>query len=527
MKRAVIMCRVSSDEQAKGYSLDIQYDQLKNYCHRNNIEIIKEYREDHSARNFNRPEYQKFLEFVKKNKGLFDLLLVTSWDRFSRNLTDSLVMLRTLEKYGVKVQAIEQPIDMSIPENKAMLAIFLAIPEIDNDRRSIKIRGGIRASLKAGRWARKAPIGYRNSRDEKNKPIVLPDNNAKYIFNAFKTFSEGKLQSDILFDLRKEGVVISRSNFSKLLRNPFYIGKIIVPKFEDEPTEIIDGIHKGIIDQDLFCKVQEVLSGKNKHKITGYSFYSEDFPLRGIIFCSKCESKMTASKSRSATGKRYAYYHCNACKSERFSANELNESMLQLLSDFKFNKESKLLYELMVKELLVSKNNEETISKEKLNTDLVDQELRIEKLQDLLVDGLIDKDSYIQTMERYTKKKRELSRSIESLNSMDNEYKVWLKSGIYLLSDLKEFYYKSNISDKQSLISSIFPEKLFFDGEKCRTQRINEVLRLMLLIDKGLKNKKSGQYSKKLELSTLVESERIELSSKQAIEELSTRLFPD
>ena len=79
-------------------------------------------------------------------------------------------MLRTLEKYGVKVQAVEQPIDMIIPENKAMLAIFLAIPEIDNDRRSIKIKGGIRGSLKAGRWCRIAPVGYKNIRDQNNKP---------------------------------------------------------------------------------------------------------------------------------------------------------------------------------------------------------------------------------------------------------------------------------------------------------------------------------------------------------------------
>jgi DNA invertase Pin-like site-specific DNA recombinase len=123
MKKAVIMCRVSSDEQAKGYSLDVQFEQLTRYCERNNLLIVKHYREDHSAKNFNRPQFQSFLEYVKKNKGAVDVLLITSWDRFSRNLTDSLVMLRTLEKYGVQVQAIEQPIDMKIPENKAMLAI--------------------------------------------------------------------------------------------------------------------------------------------------------------------------------------------------------------------------------------------------------------------------------------------------------------------------------------------------------------------------------------------------------------------
>lgn len=70
MKNAVIMCRVSSDEQAKGFSLDIQKEQLTNYCNRNNITIVQEYREDHSAKNFNRPEFQKFLQSVKKIKVL-------------------------------------------------------------------------------------------------------------------------------------------------------------------------------------------------------------------------------------------------------------------------------------------------------------------------------------------------------------------------------------------------------------------------------------------------------------------------
>ena len=85
----IIYCRVSTDEQAqKGFSLDYQEETLKQYCEKMSYNIVKIYREDHSAKNFNRPEYQKFLTFLKKNKGALDLLLVTSWDRFSRNLTD-------------------------------------------------------------------------------------------------------------------------------------------------------------------------------------------------------------------------------------------------------------------------------------------------------------------------------------------------------------------------------------------------------------------------------------------------------
>lgn len=528
MKNAVIMCRVSSDEQAKGYSLDVQFEQLTKYCDRNNISIIKHYREDHSAKNFNRPEFQHFLQYIKKNKGEVNLLLITSWDRFSRNLTDSLVMLRTLNNYGVQVQAIEQPIDMSIPENKAMLAIFLAIPEIDNDRRSIKIRGGIRASLKAGRWCRHAPIGYKNSRDQQNKPIIILGDKAQHIRYAFEQITVGKLQSELRAELLKKDVKISRSNFSKLLRNPLYMGKIIVPKFGDEPMLIIDGVHEGIVGYELFFKVQEILSSKNKtRKLPIYNSLREELPLRGMLSCSSCGEKMTGSRSKSSNGNHYFYYHCNYCGQERYPVSDVNKTVENILDDFTFTKESKEIYLIMVKDLLSVDAKDSERKKDKLQTSLDDVLLRIEKLQDLFVDGKIEQNQYSDTMVRYNNQKRIVIDDLNNIKLLNSEYLSWLKNGVDMMSNLKLHYAKSSVRDKQQLISSIFPEKFVFDGKKCRTTRINDVLRLILQIDKGLDKNKSGQLSNKIELSTLVEPGRVELPSKQATKKLSTRLFPD
>ena len=181
MKRAVLMSRVSSDEQALGYSLGVQKESLEKYCERNNIEVAYHFSEDHSAKNFERPAYNEFLKYIKSHKNEIDLLLFTSWDRFSRNITDALVMIRNLSSLGITAQAIEQPIDLTVPENKAMLALYLVMPEVDNDRRSIKIRGGMRAGLKAGRWLRMAPKGYSNKRDDNNKPIIVPSNDVVFI----------------------------------------------------------------------------------------------------------------------------------------------------------------------------------------------------------------------------------------------------------------------------------------------------------------------------------------------------------
>lgn len=61
MKRAILMSRVSSDEQAKGYSLDIQVEKLSEHCRRENIAVVNIFKEDHSAKNFNRPEFKKLL----------------------------------------------------------------------------------------------------------------------------------------------------------------------------------------------------------------------------------------------------------------------------------------------------------------------------------------------------------------------------------------------------------------------------------------------------------------------------------
>jgi site-specific DNA recombinase len=528
MKKAVIMCRVSSDEQAKGYSLDVQLEQLTRYCERNNLLIVKQYREDHSAKNFNRPQFQSFLEYVKKNKSAVDVLLITSWDRFSRNLTDSLVMLRTLEKYGVQVQAIEQPIDMKIPENKAMLAIFLAIPEIDNDRRSIKIRGGIRGSLKAGRWCRQAPFGYKNSRDQQNKPIIIPSDDSHIVQYIFEQIAIGKSQAELRMTLYKKGIKISRSNFSRLLRNSLYIGKIIVPKNEEEPMVIVEGLHEALITEKLFLEVQQMLAKSNKiRKLPTYKSMRMELPLRGMISCSKCGEKLTGSRSKSATGRHYFYYHCNYCAKERYPVDLVNDTFEGILGDFTFTKMSSEIYNLMVKELLDTDSKDSKSKQLHLQNRLDEVLSRIEKLQDLLVDNKIDHQQYSDTMTRYSNQKLHLMDELQNLKQMNSEYLSWIKNGINALDNLKEHYRNATIREKQQLISSIFPEKFEFDGKKCRTTRVNDVLRYILQIDKGLEKEKSGQLSKKIELSTLVESPGIEPGSKQATKELSTGLFPD
>jgi hypothetical protein len=72
---------------------------------------------------------------------------------------------------------------------------------------------------------------------------------------------------------------------------------------------------------------------------------------------------------------------------------------------------------------------------------------------------------------------------------------------IILYANLSYFYPKNMCYEKHQLISSIFPENIQFSNNKCRTPRINEALRLMLLIDKGSRGNRNGEFSMNLEVS--------------------------
>ena len=120
MANLILYARVSTDEQAeKGSSIPYQKDRLHQYCELVGDNVIKYFAEDYSAKSFdNRPEWNKILIFLKANKGLVTKILVVRWDRFSRNAPEAYQMIKTLNKLGVEINAIEQPIDFKIPEQR-------------------------------------------------------------------------------------------------------------------------------------------------------------------------------------------------------------------------------------------------------------------------------------------------------------------------------------------------------------------------------------------------------------------------
>ena len=64
-KTAVIYRRVSTtDQKDKGHSLPEQKDALHRFCEVSGIQVLKDFEEDHSAKNFSRPVFADLLSFV-------------------------------------------------------------------------------------------------------------------------------------------------------------------------------------------------------------------------------------------------------------------------------------------------------------------------------------------------------------------------------------------------------------------------------------------------------------------------------
>lgn len=506
MKKAILYVRVSTDEQARhGYSLRDQEERLRMYCEKMDIQVSAIFKEDYSAKNFNRPEFNKLMQYARSNKTNLDLLLFLKWDRFSRNVMESYSYINKFMKMGIDLLAIEQPVDMRIPENKFMLSFFLTAPDVENERRSINVTQGMRKSRKEGRLGCTAPKGYSNKRDELNKPIIEPNEDAHFIIEAFNEVSKGIEPLDhIRKRLNGMGFNCSKSNFSKLIRNPVYMGKLKVKKFMDDPEEIVDGNHEPLVSSLLFHQVQDVINGKKRSrqqpKVHGKRF---ELPLRGFLFCHKCGQKLTGSGSK-GNGGRYFYYHCNHCKQTRFRADEAENSLMKKLSSFKIQPEFASLFLKVFKDYTKQQEKSTTINKKSIQNKISTLQDRIIGLQDKFADDLISSVEYHEIKSRY-----ELD--IEQLNSQLNETMLQKKDmqemmdqALGLMVNIDNHYVEASLEVKHQLIGSIFTGEVFFEENQVRTTEINSVLELVCCSSKAFSKNEKGQLANTQQLSSVV-----------------------
>lgn len=502
---ADLYIRVSTDEQAEnGFSQREQQERLLKYCHHHDIAVRNIILEDYSAKTFNRPRWQEMLAALKNRKKQIDTILFVKWDRFSRNTGDAYQMINLLRKLQVEVQAIDQPLDLSIPESKIMLAVYLATPEVENDRKALNVFHGMRRARKEGRYMCSAPVGYLNKiTEDQKKYIAIDPDQAPIIRWVFETIEKGLFHIEHVYkDAKKRGLRCQRANFWNLIKNPVYCGQIPVPAYKDEAYKVVPGQHEKIISTELFYAVQDELNGKRRKQRINVG-ECEELVLRGFILCPRCGKLLTgsASKGRSA---RYFYYHCNAKCGARFKSAEANHLFHQELRKWIPRKGTEEAYEKVIQVLHEKRNRARLIDINSANTKIEELNNQLSTARRKYMMDRLDESDYRSFKKECEDEIDQLEKRLAQFHAQSPQINGLLKRAVNNVCNLEELYAGGDIPMRRKIIGSIYPEKLTFSGTTYRTARVNEVVSLIYSLDAGSGGNKNGETEQNFDFSTWV-----------------------
>ncbi len=331
----------------------------------------------------------------------------------------------------------------------------------------------------------------------------IPNEHAKFVKEGFEELSTGLFMvKEVWARLNKDGFKCCVNNFWRLLRNPIYMGKIVIPAYKDEEEQLVDGKHEALITPELFYKVQDFLDGR-RNNAPQKNFKRIQFPLRGLLICPQCGKYLTASSSK-GNGGIYDYYHCkHGCK-ERVKAEIVNKRFTDVLLMISSNPAAIEYYEAEMKHKLIDNVHEKNKLVRKYQEEIDANKERINKARKMMLDDKIDADDYRETKDQYQPIIDKFIRKQVEVASMDSSCKLYGEFGFSVLKNLGKHYDNLDLEGKQQLVGLIFPEKLIFEKNQFRTKHLRKAVELICRKIKGFGGEKSGLAIKFDGQSTMV-----------------------
>ncbi|WBX97975.1 recombinase family protein [Chryseobacterium gambrini] len=376
-----------------------------------------------------------------------------------------------------------------------MLAIYLAAPEVENDRRALNTFYGIRRAQKEGRLMGTASYGYINKcTEDGRKYVALKEPEASNMLWAFNEIAKGQYATNqIRLKMNAmEGSKISRTSFYRAIKNPIYYGKIFVKAYKDEGACLVEALHESLISESLFNKVQMVLNGKTlAERPKGKIIAANEFPLRCFLKCPRCGGHISGSGSR---GKKnvYYYYHCNSKCGYRHSSSKVNLAFENELLKYEYHDGiNKLLKEVILTNFKYIQKNID-LQKKEISEQIVNLNNRLDSAREKYLQDRLDFDDY-QIIKNESKQKidnLEMALQNQKLSSKNTDIKVKLEQVLDILPNLSQLYIKGDNYTKSSILCSILAEKLEFQETAFRTPKLNSALAQIVLISNQLQSKK-------------------------------------
>ncbi|MFN3934510.1 recombinase family protein [Parvibaculum sp.] len=331
-QKAIVYARVSTTRQADhDLSIPDQIAHAERYCKERDIEIVGTYVDPGaSARDDNRPQFQRMMDDVKSGTMRADMVLVHSFSRFFRDAYGFAVYSRMLEKNGIRLVSMTQETGEGAQAD-LMRQILSSFDEYQSAETAKHVTRSMIENAKRGFWnGAAAPYGYktivveRHGNKDKKKLDLEPQEAeiVKMIFQLY-LYGDGKTGPLGIKNLvsylngrgvkNRNGKPFRIQHIQEALRRSAYIGTYYFNRTDSrtrKPRPREDWIEIAvppIVEESIFHAVQAQLDARNP-TMTPPRIASSRILLTGVATCESCGALM-----RTRTGKngQYWYYTCS------------------------------------------------------------------------------------------------------------------------------------------------------------------------------------------------------------------------
>lgn len=282
IKRAGCYERVSTEEQSlRGFSIETQIANLKDYCADNNIKIVDHYTDEGisgAKPPLKRPALQRLLDDVEAGK--IDVILFTKLDRWFRSVKEYFKVQEILDKHRVEWKAIHENYDTSTANGQMAITIFLAVAQNERDRTAERIKVVFehkRKNKEACFGSNSVPFGYIKQEDENGVMRLVKDPETREAIEDFwrMYLATNNLNKTARHMLNAYGIKRSQKSWMRMTRSEFYCG-----------------MYRGVCDYcEPYVSMEDFLRIQEQHPIkqtpSGRSYY-----FKGLLRCPECGSKM-------------------------------------------------------------------------------------------------------------------------------------------------------------------------------------------------------------------------------------------
>ena len=372
--RCGIYVRVSTDDQRdNGYSIDSQLRMIKEYCKKNDYNIVDVYNDaGHSGKDLMRPEMQRLLADIKSKK--IDKLIAIKVDRLTRNNYDGFWLLNYCEEHDVKIELILEPYDVSTANGEMIFGMNLVFGQRERKEIGARTKRAMEEMALEKIHPSKAPYGY--IRNKETGHLEVEPIEAQVVKDIFELCKQGNSTRSIATIMKDNNAYLKQGKWAsdriyKILTNAIYIGIFEYGKYKRKPQDIlrVENYCEPIIDEITWNVTRNVLV-KNRH--SNYGEYIHLFS--GLVKCPICRNIMSSSESfKYPNGKLKVYYHLR-CKNHNCKGFGLHYNTEKIE-----NKLKRILEELTI--FMLSMDNEIITCNSTKSNDVKEIEKAIEKLK--------------------------------------------------------------------------------------------------------------------------------------------------